>query len=845
MSTPVYVLSADDRLHKNDVRCVKWFGQSIYSASRDATAAVHCPPMSSIVDSCAGDLAPGWIFQGHQAFVNFVMVHPSLPLLDGETAVITGSNDKHVIIWSVETGAMEAVLDAHSEGVRCGIVPRLGGVSKDFVTGGWDKLCVVWDGVSAKAKQVFDGHKSSVLCVAQLTESVMLSSSGDKTVLAWDIHTAHTIHMFAGHTDAVQAVVAITPDLFASAGNDGMIFVWSLSCRSSVNAFAAHDHLVYGLAYRPASDLLVSSSEDHTVKLWRDVPNPSSAESGPLQVLVHPCVVWSVDIDEQSGDIATGGSDGIVRLWTADDSRLAPIEKLEALEVAITSQQIDVKAAAAATDQLPDVATMPDVDSLHLLKGKKEGEKKFFRNGSLVEVYVWNQGSWTKMGVVVSGPEKAPYTGAPPAREKIYYNGKQVDYLFDVEVDKRSLKLPYTRGQNIFDAAQDFINEHSHLGVSQESKEAIVQHILKLIDPADAALIGVSSGASGTAAGDVAFSEFAREAAEMRSRGQQHAQSWGEAKSKIEASGEDCAFSTFAQEGRALQQKGAANTSSTSTPATGGGTQWHEPEVFKTFNAAGASSKISQLVGSSDYDYLVTTCVALSTQSGSSDDASIRDVVENILALRAILPDGSQFPAVDLLRLVSLSQRVAHVLLADMDSVNSFASIASSSTSDIDRTVALRLWVNLISHKDLLPPTAAVYLQQYPVLLPLLRAGLRSTVANVRSAALAFVQNAALLLAASANSSGDSVDVMHEALKALIAVIAESVVFISAHQSDVILSLLRSAMTLKQISHPSLRSSASGKIAQFLGPSLRLLKSPGGTTSPALAALAEALAKEE
>ncbi|CUG31976.1 WD40 repeat-containing protein, putative, partial [Bodo saltans] len=662
----VYILSADALLHQNDAKHIAWGDQDVlYSASRDQTVkSVSVPSVDAAIasDGDGGAMHEQLTFSGHQAFVNFVMVHPSLPLLDGEPAVITGSNDKHVVVWNAFHGGVEAVLDAHSEGVRCGtLLPH----TADFITGGWDKVCVVWDGTSAKPKQVFTGHESSVLSLAVLRQGqIVVSSSGDKTVMAWDVNTAKSLHVFKGHTDSVQTVVALSDDTFASSGNDATVFLWSLSLGRATHAFAAHDHLVYSLAFHAPTQLLYSASEDHTVKVWQVTATPPAGDDesaalittvlpDPVQVIPHPCVVWSVAVRPQSSsdsatlpDIATAGSDGVVRLWSTDDRRMASIDKLEALQVAITNQVVDVKAAASAASGLPDVASMPTVEELSGIQGK-EGEKKFCRNGSVVEVHIWGQGSWNKVGVVVSGPDQTPYTGAPQPKEKKFYQEKYYDYLFDVELDGRAMKLSYNRGQNIYDAAQNFIFENPE--VSQESKEAIVQHILKLIDAEDAALIGGAAGTKAAQQGDsAAFSDFAKESAALRAQGSQQAQSWIEAKHRLEASGQDVAFSTFAQEGRSLQQGAPTATSSSASAHGAGSVSGATPKTFSGFNSQGARTKIRELLGSDDGDHIVDLCEKALPPSPPPSNWQPSDATDAAFALHAMLPESSRFPATDL-----------------------------------------------------------------------------------------------------------------------------------------------------------------------------------------------------
>lgn len=69
--------------------------------------------------------------------------------------------------------------------------------------------------------------------------------------------------------------------------------------------------------------LLVSSSEDGTVRIWD--PNPHYASEGEeerresrlVATIPHPITtIWSVDVLPTSRDIVSGGEDGMVRVFT-------------------------------------------------------------------------------------------------------------------------------------------------------------------------------------------------------------------------------------------------------------------------------------------------------------------------------------------------------------------------------------------------------------------------------------------------------------------------------------------------------------------------------------------------
>lgn len=683
-----YVLSAEERKHLSDVKCVAatTAGQ-LFAASRDGTASI----MEIRRSTATASINTASLLVAHEGFVNFVLFHPSMPMLDNEPAVITGSNDKHVLVWSAITGAMEAVLDCHNQGVRCGAVVSATG---DFITCGWDKLCIVWDGFSGRTKNVFDKHENSVLCIAQLPETgVMVTGSGDKTLMSWSPETAEMVHRFVGHTDSVQAVAALNPLQFASSGNDGMVIVWGNQDGSAVFQFQAHEAFVYSMCYADAR--LFTASEDRTVCVWELATDHAVA----VDCLVHPCVVWSVTVAPETDEVLTAGSDAGVRLWTHEAARIAHPSHREAMTIAASFQKDDIK-----TVHLPAVVP-PEADkALH--RGMRIGVRGYFKVLSTDEIgsFVWTQEGWTRIGTVVQGPGAAPVSasaGATP-RPKVLHQGKHYDYVFDVEISGVPLKMTYNSGQSIFDAAQEFINRNGHVGVSQMDREQIQQHILNNIDPSDAAKVGGGLGGSGSTGGaaPAVYSEFAKESEALRARGVAQAKSWTEQFKQMQEGGEgqEVAYSTFAKEAQQAA-KGASSSPAAAASSSGGLAALTSAELFKGYNAEKASAKIAELVGSRDYDNTVYALDRLV----ASNQGDIEETVTCLVALQAALMESNQiFPVLDCFRLLFSSPIVAndaytvareavHSLLID-GVVN-----AATLSTDADKLCALRLVSNGLS----------------------------------------------------------------------------------------------------------------------------------------------------
>lgn len=97
-----------------------------------------------------------------------------------------------------------------------------------------------------------------------------------------------------------------------------------------------HTSFIYSVAALPTGEL-VSSGEDRTVRIWRgmydrrqlkipndlsDIPRPKDGEC--IQTITHPAIsVWSVSVCSDTGDIVSGASDRLVRVFSRDQSRWA------------------------------------------------------------------------------------------------------------------------------------------------------------------------------------------------------------------------------------------------------------------------------------------------------------------------------------------------------------------------------------------------------------------------------------------------------------------------------------------------------------------------------------------
>ena len=226
----------------------------------------------------------------------------------------------------------------------------------------------------------------------------------------------------------------------AAVTNEGVIRLWTLEGKL-VSELQGHENFVYSLATLPSGEIL-SCGEDRSLRVWKG--------SECVQMITHPAIsVWDVAVCAKNGDIITGASDNLARIFTRDPERYATPEAIKEFSDAVSTSAIPKQT-------VPDFKTQPP-EFLQQKSGTKEGQTVLIKNpdGS-IDAHQWSisEHKWILQGRMVDGPE-----GAAGSME---YNGKQYDYVIDVDIEdgKPPLKLPYNRSENPYDAATKFLQDN-------------------------------------------------------------------------------------------------------------------------------------------------------------------------------------------------------------------------------------------------------------------------------------------------------------------------------------------------------------------------------------------------
>lgn len=235
------------------------------------------------------------------------------------------------------------------------------------------------------------------------------TSSGTKNSGGWTCVAAHDDH--GGPVRSLCLAPHGSGGGFASTSNDGTVAVRSWG--GEVRHTAAHpssgrgENFVYGAAAllgaagsgSAGPQAFVSCSEDCSAAVW-SVPPTTSSPSSSCEVVEHPDGVWCVCALPDSGDFATGGNDGVVRLWTRDPSRAAPA----AAQAASTQAVAAAKASRQGGPSPEEVAKLPLWADRLAAPGRGEGDVKVFNKAGVAVAAQWAAASadWVEVRICIA-----------------------------------------------------------------------------------------------------------------------------------------------------------------------------------------------------------------------------------------------------------------------------------------------------------------------------------------------------------------------------------------------------------------------------------------------------------
>ncbi|KAF5741695.1 hypothetical protein HS088_TW10G00699 [Tripterygium wilfordii] len=245
-------------------------------------------------------------FEAHTDFIRFVVVHPTLPYL------LSSSDDKLIKVWDWEKGWIcTKVFEEHQHYVMQVAFNPV--EVNTFASASLDGTIKVWNLESPAPIFTLEGHSKGVNSVDYFINGdklYLLSGSDDYTVKVCNpaCNSAFLIRMCVSNV----LIRPLTNPVYTQNRQ-----VWDYETRSCVQTLEGHEHNVTAVCVHPEFPIIITCSEDQTIRLWN--ANTYGLESKLNYGLER---VWAVGCIRGSNQAVFGCDKGTIMVKVNSSSGL-------------------------------------------------------------------------------------------------------------------------------------------------------------------------------------------------------------------------------------------------------------------------------------------------------------------------------------------------------------------------------------------------------------------------------------------------------------------------------------------------------------------------------------------
>lgn len=273
-----------------------------------------------------------------------------------ETKIITGSRDRTIRVWDINTNRCIKVIggpnvrpspgprvlrtvdyphfhhaeasvnglpyghhiyhvpsDYHSASILC-----LQYDDKILVTGSSDNDLIVWDIKTYEPVERLRHHHGGVLDVAFDADHIV-SCSKDCTIVVWDRKTLRPLKTLTGHNGPVNAV-QLRGNLLVSASGDGVARLWDLTKMKCIREFAAKERGLAAVEFSDDAKYVLAGGNDHLTYKFEVATGKEV-----LQYAGHTELVRSLYLDTQNKRVVSGSYDLDLRVYDYESGKLITV----------------------------------------------------------------------------------------------------------------------------------------------------------------------------------------------------------------------------------------------------------------------------------------------------------------------------------------------------------------------------------------------------------------------------------------------------------------------------------------------------------------------------------------
>ena len=310
-------------------------------------------------------------FEAHADYIRSLAVHPSLPYL------LSCSDDMLIKLWDWDKGwACTQIFEGHVHyvmqarplpvrlplfvgaprtcyvGIRSDSPLRMRGLHADFAHSGTKIVCStscqganlttavhVSLGTTAQQRSCTSTelYNAAQVVFNPKDTSTFASASLDRTVKVWSISQPTPNFTLEGHEKGVNTVdylIGGDRPYLVSGADDKLCKVWDYQTKACVQTLEGHTGNVSAVCFHPELPLIITASEDGSVKVWHST-------TYRLEHTINYGMerVWAVGYVRGSNAVALGYDNGLVMLKLGNEE---PVASMDASGKVIYARHNDV-----------------------------------------------------------------------------------------------------------------------------------------------------------------------------------------------------------------------------------------------------------------------------------------------------------------------------------------------------------------------------------------------------------------------------------------------------------------------------------------------------------------------
>ncbi|KAJ8083114.1 Coatomer subunit beta' [Marasmius tenuissimus] len=223
---------------------------------------------------------------------------------------VAGSDDFQLRVFNYNTHEKVAAFEAHPDYIRCLTVHPTASI---VLTGSDDMTIKAWDWDKGwKNIQTYEGHTHYIMNLSfnPKDSNTFASACLDRTVKMWSLGSPNANFTMDAHEKGVNYVEFYTgadKPYVVTCGDDKTVKVWDYLSKSCVQTMEGHTNNVSFAVFHPNLPIIISGSEDGTVKIW-------NAGSYRIENTLSYALerAWCIALRKDANEIALGYDEGVV-----------------------------------------------------------------------------------------------------------------------------------------------------------------------------------------------------------------------------------------------------------------------------------------------------------------------------------------------------------------------------------------------------------------------------------------------------------------------------------------------------------------------------------------------------